>query len=68
MWTGNNITRPFMVAGAAALAPIIDTGLRRIQKYFNFPNLVYAYTVVVAIVAGSRFSVIGLPILSRWGK
>ncbi|XP_010255727.1 PREDICTED: uncharacterized protein LOC104596337 isoform X2 [Nelumbo nucifera] len=27
MWTGNNVTRPFRVAGAAALAPIIDKGL-----------------------------------------
>lgn len=68
MWTGNNITRPFRVAGAAALAPIIDKGLRRIQKYFNFPNLVSAFVLVVVIVAGSCFSVIGLLILSRWGK
>ncbi|GMG98888.1 hypothetical protein Nepgr_000728 [Nepenthes gracilis] len=26
MWTGNNVTRPFRVAGAAALAPAIDKG------------------------------------------
>lgn len=68
MWTGNNITRPFRVAGAAALAPIIDKGLRRIQKHFNFPSLVYAFALVVAIVAGSCFTVVGLLILSRWGK
>ncbi|CAI9762547.1 unnamed protein product [Fraxinus pennsylvanica] len=30
MWTGNNITRPFRVAGAAALASAIDKGLRSI--------------------------------------
>ena len=24
MWTGNNVTRPFRVAAAAALAPVID--------------------------------------------
>ncbi|CAN4099188.1 unnamed protein product [Withania somnifera] len=68
MWTGNNVTRPFRVAGAAALAPAIDKGLKRIQKYLNFPSLVYAFALVVAIVSGTCFTVIGLLILSRWGK
>ncbi|XP_019247314.1 PREDICTED: uncharacterized protein LOC109226877 isoform X2 [Nicotiana attenuata] len=68
MWAGNNVTRPFRVAGAAALAPAIDKGLRRIQKYFNFPSLVYAFALVVGIVAGTCFTTIGLLILSRWGK
>ncbi|MCD9645583.1 hypothetical protein HAX54_034599 [Datura stramonium] len=68
MWTGNNVTRPFRVAGAAALAPAIDKGLKRIQKYLNFPSLVYAFALVVAIVAGTCFTIIGLLILSRWGK
>lgn len=68
MWTGNNVTRPFRVAGAAALAPAIDKGLRRIQNYFNFPTLVYAFALVVGIVAGSCSTVVGLLILSRWGK
>ncbi|XP_059300148.1 uncharacterized protein LOC132052569 isoform X1 [Lycium ferocissimum] len=68
MWTGNNVTRPFRVAGAAALAPAIDKGLKRIQKYLNFPRLVYAFALVVAIVAGTCFTIIGLLILSRWGK
>ncbi|XP_016445254.2 uncharacterized protein LOC107770461 isoform X1 [Nicotiana tabacum] len=68
MWAGNNVTRPFRVAGAAALAPAIDKGLRRIQKYFNFPTLVYAFALVVGIVAGTCFTIIGLLILSRWGK
>lgn len=56
------------MAGAAALAPAIDKGLRRIQNYFNFPTLVYAFALVVGIVAGSCSTVVGLLILSRWGK
>ncbi|KAL0400490.1 UNVERIFIED_CONTAM: hypothetical protein Slati_4078900 [Sesamum latifolium] len=68
MWTGNNVTRPFRVAGAAALAPVIDKGLRRIQKYFNFPTLAYAFALVVGIIAGLCLTVVGLLILSRWGK
>lgn len=68
MWTGNNVTRPFRVAGAAALAPAIDKGLKRIQKYLNFPGLVYAFALVVTLVAGTCFTIIGLLILSRWGK
>ncbi|KAL7003700.1 hypothetical protein U1Q18_004849 [Sarracenia purpurea var. burkii] len=68
MWTGNNVTRPFRVAGAAALAPVIDKGLKRIQEYFNFPSLVYAFALVVGIVATLCLTVVGLLILSRWGK
>ncbi|XP_010668340.2 uncharacterized protein LOC104885327 isoform X1 [Beta vulgaris subsp. vulgaris] len=68
MWAGNNVTRPFRVAGAAALAPVIDKGLRKIQKALNLPSLVYAFSLVVGIVATSCFTVIGLLILSRWGK
>ncbi|KAK4778673.1 hypothetical protein SAY86_006201 [Trapa natans] len=68
MWAGNNVTRPFRVAGAAALAPVIDKGLKKIQKYFNFPNLFFAFALVVSIVASTCLSIIGLLILSRWGK
>ncbi|PON83745.1 hypothetical protein TorRG33x02_205510 [Trema orientale] len=68
MWTGYNITRPFRVAGAAALAPLIDKALKKIQRYFDFPNLVYAFALVVSLVAASCLAVVGLFILSRWGK
>ncbi|KAL9228993.1 hypothetical protein vseg_004512 [Gypsophila vaccaria] len=68
MWTGNNVTRPFRVAGAAALAPTIDKGLRRIQKALNLPSLVYAFALVAGIVGMSCLTVIGLLVLSRWGK
>lgn len=68
MWTGNNITRPFRVAGAAALAPFIDKGLKKIQNHFKFPNLGYAFALVVSVVAASCLIVVGLLILSRWWK
>ncbi|KDP21803.1 hypothetical protein JCGZ_00590 [Jatropha curcas] len=68
MWTGNNVTRPFRVAGAAALAPIIDRGLKKIQNYFKFPNLVYAFALIVSIVAALCLTIAGLLILSRWGR
>ena len=60
MWTDNNVTRPFRVATAAALEPVIDRGLRRIQKYVNFPSLVYAFALVVGIMATSCSMVVGL--------
>ncbi|CAN1217837.1 hypothetical protein LINPERPRIM_LOCUS1143 [Linum perenne] len=68
MWTGNNVTRPFRVAGAAALAPLIDRGLKRIQSYFNFPRLVYAFALVASMVAATCGTIVGLLILSRCGK
>ncbi|WCJ27923.1 hypothetical protein M5689_009639 [Euphorbia peplus] len=67
MWTGNNITRPFRVGGAAALAPVIDKGLRKIQKFFNFPNVAYAFALVASIIFALCSTVVGLLILSRWG-
>ncbi|XP_021851687.1 uncharacterized protein [Spinacia oleracea] len=67
MWAGNNVTRPFRVAGAAALAPVIDQELKKIQKALNLPSLVYAFALVAGIVAASCFTVAGLLILSRWG-
>ncbi|KAK9668649.1 hypothetical protein RND81_13G075000 [Saponaria officinalis] len=54
MWTVNNVTRPFQVAGAV--------------KALNFPSIVYAFTLVAGIVAMSCLTVIGPLILSRWGK
>uniref|UniRef100_A0A0D9ZQ59 Uncharacterized protein n=1 Tax=Oryza glumipatula TaxID=40148 RepID=A0A0D9ZQ59_9ORYZ len=51
MWTGNNVTRPFRVAGAAALAPAIDKGLKGIQEKLNLPSQMYAFALVVGSVA-----------------
>ncbi|KAJ0013492.1 hypothetical protein Pint_21459 [Pistacia integerrima] len=68
MLTGNNITRPFRVAGAAVLAPFIEKGLKKIQYHFKFPNLVYAFALVVSIVGASCLTAAGFLTLSRWGK
>ncbi|KAK1273690.1 hypothetical protein QJS04_geneDACA012216 [Acorus gramineus] len=68
MWSGNNVTRPFRVAGAAALAPFIDKGLKKIQKFFNLPSLAFAFGLVVSVVAVLCLSIVGLLILSRWGR
>ncbi|KAF6146251.1 hypothetical protein GIB67_011723 [Kingdonia uniflora] len=68
MWTENNITRPFRVAGAAALAPFTDKKLKKLQKYFNFPNPVYAFALVIGIVATSCLTVAVLHVFSRWVK
>ncbi|KAL5213581.1 hypothetical protein ABZP36_002733 [Zizania latifolia] len=68
MWTGNNVTRPFRVAGAAALAPVIDKGLKAIQEKLNLPSQMYAFALVVGSVASVCFAIFGCLILSRWGK
>lgn len=68
MWTGNNVTRPFRVAGAAALAPAINKVLKRIQEKLNLPSIVYAFAFVTGIFGSACLSVAGLLILSRWGK
>lgn len=68
MWTGNNVTRPFRVAGAAALAPAVDEGLKMIQKHLRLRNQVYAFAFVVGVVAATCLSIVGVLILSRWGK
>jgi len=68
MWTGNNVTRPLRVAGAAALAPLIDRFLKKTQEVLKLPNQLFAFMIVVASFASLCFSVVGLLILSRWGK
>lgn len=66
-WQRLGRSRNISIAGAAAFTPVIDKGLRKIQKYFKFQNLVYAFGLVVAIVAAC-LTAVGLLILSRWGK
>ncbi|KAF8651812.1 hypothetical protein HU200_063335 [Digitaria exilis] len=68
MWTGNNVTRPFRVAGAAALAPVIDKGLKDMQEKLNLPTQMYAFALVVGSVAAVCFTIVGILILSKWGK
>lgn len=68
MWTGNNVTRPFRVVGAAALAPVNDRGLKGIKEKLNLPSQMYAFTLVVGSVAAVCFTVVSFLILSKWGK
>ncbi|KAL2651114.1 hypothetical protein R1flu_019242 [Riccia fluitans] len=68
MWGGNNVTRPFRVAGAAALAPFLDKGLKRMQEVLKLPNQAFAFMICVAVFASMCFSVIGILILSRLGR
>lgn len=68
MWTGNNVTRPFRVAGAAALAPFINKSLKKLQQALKLPNQFVAFMLVVASFASLCLSIVGLLLLSRWGK
>ncbi|XP_078441768.1 uncharacterized protein LOC144711647 [Wolffia australiana] len=68
MWTGNNVTRPFRVAGAAALAPAVDELLKRFQRRLKLRRQIQAFALAAAAVAGACLSVVALLILSRWGK
>lgn len=36
MWAGNNVTRPFRLAGAAALAPFMDRLMEKLQVGCRF--------------------------------
>lgn len=40
MWAGNNVTRPFRLAGAAALAPFMDRLMEKLQVGCQFGDLV----------------------------
>lgn len=39
MWAGNNVTRPFRLAGAAALAPFMDRLMEKLQVGCRFGGL-----------------------------
>jgi len=69
MWTGNNVTRPFRIAGAAALAPALDEGLKRLQKALRLPLQFVAFLLVAVSFASICFSIVGSPeSSSRLGK
>jgi hypothetical protein len=65
MWAGNNVTRPFRLAGAAALAPFMDRLMDRLKAQLRLPNKAWAFACVVAAVAGACFSVVGALFVSR---
>jgi len=66
MWAGNNVTRPFRLAGAAALAPFMDKLMDRLKKRLNLPSKAVAFAMITAAVAGVCFSILGGLFLSRW--
>jgi hypothetical protein len=66
MWAGNNVTRPFRLAGAAALAPFMDTTMIRIQQKLRLPSKFWAFALVVAAVASICLGIVGALFLSRW--
>ena len=66
MWAGNNVTRPFRLAGAAALAPFMDNLMTKLQERLKLPNRIFAFALITAAVALCCFSVVGALFLSRW--
>jgi predicted PurR-regulated permease PerM len=65
-WAGNNVTRPFRIAGAAALAPFMDRVMERLQAKLRLKNKAAAFAILVAAVALLCFSVLGGLFFSRW--
>lgn len=66
MWGGNNVTRPFRLAGAAALAPFMDRLMDKLQERLKLPNKAFAFGLIVSLVAAICFSIIGALFVSRW--
>ncbi|CAG9463152.1 unnamed protein product [Pedinophyceae sp. YPF-701] len=67
MWAGNNVTRPFRVAGAAILAPAVSRLLKAITKRFNLPNTGVAFAGVVAATAATSIAIVAALWLSLVG-
>lgn len=66
MWAGNNATRPFRLAGAAALAPAMEKLMEWMKDRFRFPNKMVSFFVIVAFVAIVCFGIVGSLFLSRY--
>ncbi|KAL4457305.1 hypothetical protein ABPG75_012170 [Micractinium tetrahymenae] len=66
MWAGNNVTRPFRLAGAAALAPFMDKFMERLQTKLKLKSKAAAFALLVASVAAVCFSILGGLFFSRW--
>lgn len=65
MWTGNNVTRPFRIAGSAAIAPAVKRLAEGIQRKLKLPTVGYGFGLIVAVAAGAAFAVVGALFLSR---
>ena len=50
------------------MAPVIDKGLKGIQEKLNLPTQMYAFALVIGSVATVCFTVVGILVLSKWGK
>jgi len=66
MWAGNNVTRPFRLAGAAALAPAMDKLMDVLKEKLKLPNKIVAFFMLTFLVASVCLSVVGALIFSRW--
>jgi len=51
MWAGNNVTRPFRLAGAAALAPFVDSVMEKLRNKLRLPNKLYSFFILTFLVA-----------------
>ena len=58
-WAGNNVTRPFRLAGAAALAPFMDRLMERLQGRLGLKSKAGAFAILVTLIAGLAFSIQG---------
>ena len=65
-WAGNNVTRPFRLAGAAALAPFMDKVMDRLQARLGLRSKAGAFAILTAAVAGVCFALLGGLFFSRW--
>ena len=66
MWAGNNVTRPFRLAGAAALAPFVDGVMEKLRVKLRLPSKLYSFFILTSLVAAVCLSGVGLLIFSRW--
>eukprot|EP00899_Mesostigma_viride_P016088 jgi/Mesvir1/24480/Mv21837-RA.1 len=65
MWAGNNVTRPFRIGFAAAFAPLVDRGLKKVQEVLRLPKQIYAFIIVTGTFAAICLSIVGSLILWR---
>lgn len=66
MWAGNNVTRPFRLAGAAALAPWVDIVMKKLKNKLHLPNKIVSFFILTFMVAAVCLSGVGALIFSRW--
>ena len=65
MWAGNNVTRPFRLAGAAALAPVMDRIMNAMKDKLRLPSKIVAFFLLTSTIAAICLSVVGALFVSR---